>query len=156
MKQTNICFLMKDGQVLLGMKKRGFGSGKWNGFGGKLKEGEDPRDAMVREIKEEIGISVLPDRLREMGTLEFKFQNNPDWDNFCTIFTLAEWSGEPSESEEVRPQWYPIDKLPFDAMWVDDPHWVPLVLAGKKIKARFLFDDSGAELLNFAVSPQTP
>jgi 8-oxo-dGTP pyrophosphatase MutT (NUDIX family) len=78
MKQTNICFLMKDGQVLLGMKKRGFGSGKWNGFGGKLKEGEDPRDAMVREIKEEIGISVLPDRLREMGTLEFKFQNNPD------------------------------------------------------------------------------
>jgi hypothetical protein len=69
---------------------------------------------------------------------------------------LAEWSGEPSESEEVRPQWYPIDKLPFDAMWVDDPHWVPLVLAGKKIKARFLFDDSGAELLNFAVSPQTP
>ena len=40
MKQTNLCFLLKDGKVLLGMKKRGFGAGKWNGFGGKLKEGK--------------------------------------------------------------------------------------------------------------------
>ena len=56
MKQTNICFLIKDHQVLLGMKKRGFGVGKWNGFGGKLKEGEDVKAALAREIKEEIGI----------------------------------------------------------------------------------------------------
>jgi hypothetical protein len=41
-------------------------------------------------------------------------------------------------------------------MWVDDPHWLPLVLAGKKIKGRFLFDDSGKEILNFAVSEVYP
>ena len=144
--------MLKDGQVLLGMKKRGFGSGKWNGFGGKLKEGEDPKTAAAREVKEEIGVDLLPEDITEMGSLEFHFENNPDWDNLCNIFIATKWSGEPAESEEMRPQWGPIDNLPFESMWVDDPHWVPLVLAGKRIKGRFLFDDGGGEVLSFAVS----
>ncbi len=152
MKQTNICFLMNDGKVLLGMKKRGFGGGKWNGFGGKLEEGEDPRAGVVREMKEEAGIDIAPEDLREAGTVLFTFSDNPDWDNFCTIFTATRWTGDPSESDEMRPQWYPVNELPFETMWVDDPHWVPLVLAGKTINAKFVFDERGGELLNFAVS----
>jgi hypothetical protein len=42
--------------VLLGLKQRGFGTGKWNGFGGKVEKGEEIRDAAVREMKEEAGI----------------------------------------------------------------------------------------------------
>jgi ADP-ribose pyrophosphatase YjhB (NUDIX family) len=156
MEQTTLCFLIKDGKVLLGMKKRGFGVGKWNGFGGKLKDGEDAKVAAGREIKEEAGVDVTLDDLKEVGTLEFHFQNNPDWDNLCHIFIATKWSGDPSESEEMRPQWYKMDKLPFESMWVDDPHWVPLVLAGKKIKGRFFFDDSGKDILNFAVSEVHP
>ncbi len=156
MKQTNICFLIKDERVLLGMKKRGFGAGKWNGFGGKLKDGEDIKSALVREIKEEAGVDVLSEDLKEGGALEFHFQNNPEWDNLCHIFIAGNWTGEPSESEEMRPQWYETKKLPFESMWIDDSHWVPLVLAGKKIKGRFLFDDDGKEILNFAVSEVHP
>ena len=37
MQQATLLFLVKDGDVLLGMKRKGFGMGKWNGFGGKLK-----------------------------------------------------------------------------------------------------------------------
>jgi 8-oxo-dGTP pyrophosphatase MutT (NUDIX family) len=156
MKETTLCFLIKDRHVSLGMKKRGFGSGKWNGFGGKLKDGEDAKVAATREIKEEAGVDIMLDDLKEAGTLEFHFQNNPGWDNLCHIFIAAKWSGDPSESEEMRPQWYAISKLPFESMWVDDPHWVPLVLAGKKIKGRFLFTDDGKEILNFAVSEVHP
>lgn len=156
MKETNICFLINDEKVLLGMKKRGFGTGKWNGFGGKVQEGEDVKVAAAREVKEEAGVDILPEDLKEAGILEFRFQNNPDWDNSCHIFTATKWTGEPSESEEMRPQWYKINALPFESMWIDDPHWVPLVLEGKKIKGKFLFDDNGREVLNFAVSEVHP
>lgn len=152
MKQTNICFLLEDDQVLLGMKKRGFGAGKWNGFGGKLKEGEDVRTAMVREVREEAGVDILPDDLIEAGTLEFHFANNPDWDNFCYLFTAKSWIGEPSESEEMRPQWYAITDIPFNSMWIDDRHWLPLVLAGKKLKAEFLFDAKGETILEKTIA----
>jgi 8-oxo-dGTP pyrophosphatase MutT (NUDIX family) len=156
MKQTNICFLIKDHQVLLGMKKRGFGVGKWNGFGGKVKEGEDVKAAAIRELKEEIGINVALEDISEAGVLDYRYNDNSDWDTVSSIFVVERWSGEPVESEEMRPQWYSMNKLPFDSMWVDDPHWVPLVLAGKKIKGKFLFDDSGREILNFAVSEVHP
>ena len=40
MKISTLCFLVKDNQILLAMKKRGFGEGKWNGVGGKVNPGE--------------------------------------------------------------------------------------------------------------------
>lgn len=50
--------LLKDvaeNKVLLGYKKRGFGEGKWNGFGGKLEPGETVAEAALREMKEVSG-----------------------------------------------------------------------------------------------------
>lgn len=152
MKQTTLCFLLKDNKVLLAMKKRGFGVGKWNGVGGKVMEGEDIAAAAVREIKEEIGVTVVPKDLEPMGALDFDFSDNHDWAQTCSIFVVRAWEGEPAESEEMRPQWYPKSALPFDDMWIDDSHWLPMVLAGKKIKGRFLFEDRGDSMLNFAVS----
>ena len=49
---------MGRGEILLGMKKRGFGQGKWNGFGGKVKEGESIRECARRETLEECGLKV--------------------------------------------------------------------------------------------------
>ena len=51
-------------RVLLGMKKRGFGQGWWNGFGGKLQQNETTEECAVRETKEECGPFVV---LRERG-----------------------------------------------------------------------------------------
>ncbi len=152
MRQTTLCFLLKDDQVLLAMKKRGFGAGKWNGVGGKVAEKEDVVAAAAREIKEEVGVTVAPEDLERVGTLNFDFSDEHDWAQSCTVFIARRWEGEPSESEEVRPQWYRKNALPFDSMWVDDPHWLPMVLAGKKIKGKFLFEDKGGAMINFAVS----
>ena len=143
--------MIKGDQVLLAMKKRGFGAGKWNGVGGKLKEGETVEGAAQREIQEEIGVEVELQDIKAVGTLRFDFVDNPGWANFCHVFTIAHWRDEPTESEEMRPQWYAFDKIPFGEMWVDDPHWLPLVLAGKKVKGEFLFDKTGGSMMDFSV-----
>lgn len=155
MKQTTLSFLVREGEVLLAMKKRGFGEGKWNGAGGKLKENETIEEAAAREIKEEIGVDVALKNLKIAGTLKFRFDGGSNWDQACHVFIIHEWIGEPIESEEMRPQWYPISQLPFEAMWIDDPHWLPQALAGQIVDAEFLFNKLGDALLNFKVSARS-
>jgi len=147
MKHTTLCYPIRDGKVLLAMKKRGFATGKYNGPGGKLEPGETPEQACRREVSEEVGIelSVLEDR----GVVEFVFKDAPeDWNQRCHIFVAAEFSGEPVESEEMKPEWFPLDVLPFDRMWDDDPHWLPGVLKGGNVNIRFIFDAT-FKLLSF-------
>lgn len=137
--------------MLLAMKKRSFGFGKWNGVGGKVKEKEDIKAAAVREIKEEIGIIVAEEDLEHFGILSFYFENNLDWDNRTHIFIIHRWEGEPVESDEMRPEWYAHNALPFSEMWADDPNWLPKILAGKKIEGEFFFDNVGREIQKFEV-----
>jgi hypothetical protein len=47
----------------------------------------------------------------------------------------------PTESEEMRPQWWDFDQVPFDSMWADDPLWFPLLLAGKSFVGTIVFKD---------------
>jgi 8-oxo-dGTP pyrophosphatase MutT (NUDIX family) len=48
-KQMTLGYLVRGDEVLMAMKKRGFGVGKWNGTGGKLQPGETVEEAMIRE-----------------------------------------------------------------------------------------------------------
>ncbi len=126
----------KSGRVLLGMKKKGFGAGRWNGFGGKVEKWETIEEAAKREVREEAGVEVS--ELEKVGVIEFEFQGNPELLE-VHIFKATNFTGTPSESDEMRPQWFPTDQIPFDEMWSDDPYWVPLFLDGKKFRAKFLF-----------------
>ena len=64
-KVLTLVFLRREGEVLLGMKKRGFGEGKWNGFGGKVEAGETIVEAAAREVREECGYVVKTEDLGE-------------------------------------------------------------------------------------------
>ena len=57
--------------VLLGLKKRGFGEGRWNGFGGKLEAGETMEQCAARELCEESGLRCEPTHLEPRGRLHF-------------------------------------------------------------------------------------
>jgi len=142
-KQLTLCIVHQHPRVLLGMKKRGFGAGRWNGFGGKVSPEETIEDAAKREIKEEAGIEVI--NLDKAGIIEFEFKGNPEILE-VHIFKSKNFSGEPTESEEMKPQWFHIDEIPFDTMWPDDIHWLPFFLEGKKFRGRFLFGKSDAIL----------
>lgn len=131
-------------RVLLGMKKRGFGAGRWNGFGGKVKAGEMVEEAARRELHEEAGITA--GEMEYMGVLEFAFNDKPGEVLEMHIFKASGFDGEPCESDEMRPQWFGVNEVPFSEMWPDDPHWFPLFLAGKKFRGRFLFEGHDAIL----------
>lgn len=151
MKLVTLCLLVKDDQVLLAMKKRGFGMGKWNGVGGKVQEGETIETAAARETGEEIGVSVESGNMKNVGNIEFYFKDKPEWNQHMHIFLVKDWKGEPQESEEMMPKWYSHGEIPFDSMWPDDKHWIPAVLAGKKIKAKFCFINEGKNIDEFDV-----
>jgi len=48
----------REGRILLGMKKRGFGQGRWNGFGGKVEKGESVAEGAARELLEESCLNI--------------------------------------------------------------------------------------------------
>jgi 8-oxo-dGTP diphosphatase/2-hydroxy-dATP diphosphatase len=138
-KILTLCIIHQHPKVLLGMKKRGFGAGRWNGFGGKLSAGESIEDAARRELKEEANIEAK--KLEKVGIIDFEFKGNPEILQ-VHIFKLNDFLGEPIETEEMKPQWFYIDEIPFKEMWPDDIYWMPLFFRGKKFKGRFLFGES--------------
>ncbi|MES2087431.1 MAG: 8-oxo-dGTP diphosphatase [Patescibacteria group bacterium] len=151
MKSTTLCFLVKGNKVLLAMKKRGFGMGKFNGVGGKVERVESIVDACVREAQEEIGVEINKGTLTPRAHLQFYFDGRPEWDQVCHVFVAKKWEGEPVETEEMKPEWFPVAQLPFEKMWIDDPLWLPKVLAGQALKAEFHFTADGSKLLSHAI-----
>ena len=144
LRSVCLCLLTRDDddrgrEVLLGHKKTGLGTGKIVGLGGHVEPGESPAEAAVREVKEESGIHVAVGALSELARVTFLFPARPSWDMDVVVFASAVWSGEPAESEEIRPQWFPVTALPFDRMWEDARHWLPRVLAGERLTATFSY-----------------
>jgi 8-oxo-dGTP diphosphatase len=134
MQVVTLVFLIRDSSVLLAMKKRGFGIGKWNGAGGKVEPGESLEQAAIRECEEEIYIT--PQNLSKVGVIDFYLD---DFHQQCHIFVCDKWNGEPKESEEMSPKWFKNSEIPYEVMWEDDPYWLPLALENKTFKAEFSF-----------------
>ncbi|XP_056117646.1 oxidized purine nucleoside triphosphate hydrolase [Rhinichthys klamathensis goyatoka] len=135
-KLLTLVLVVQPGRVLLGMKKRGFGAGKWNGFGGKVQTGETIEQAARRELLEESGLTV--DTLLKIGNIKFEFIGETELLD-VHIFRADTYKGEPTESDEMRPQWFDTDKIPFSQMWADDVQWFPLMLQKKKFLGYFKF-----------------
>ena len=155
MRSSTLCLLVKENQVLLGMKKRGFGAGKWNGIGGKLEDGETIEQAAVRELEEEIGARAEIEDLKKTGEINFYFKDKPEWNQRVHVFILEKWKGELKESEEMSPRWFLHKEIPFGEMWQDDIHWLPKVLSGKAVKGDFCFTNTGLTLDSFNLEEYT-
>lgn len=123
-KKTTIVFPKTGQEVILGMKKKGFGEGWWNGFGGKLEPGETYEAAAVRETSEEAGLIIKS--LRHVANLHFYFDNTLGVVSRAYIADTFE--GDPTETDEMRPQIFKIEDLPYDHMWPADKIWIPSIL----------------------------
>ena len=126
-------------RLLLGKKKKGFGIGRWNGFGGKVEEGETIEEAAMRELAEEVGIEA--GELEKIGVNQFEWQNNENLFE-VHIFKSKNFKGVPRESDEMSPRWFFADEIPFAEMWSDDLYWFPYFMRGKKFRGKFVFDEN--------------
>lgn len=131
-----LCFIFRPGEVLLILKKRGLGAGKINAPGGRIEAGESPFQAAIRETQEEVGLT--PHAPCAMGELFFQFTDG--YGLHCAVFRSEDFEGELIETDEAAPSWTRLDALPYDAMWADDRHWLPLLVEGRRFRGRFVFD----------------
>lgn len=100
--------------------------GKYNGLGGKMKEGEDVASCMHREILEESGLTCTQMQLR--GTINWPNfgARGENWLGF--IFLISTFSGQPfNKNKEGSLAWHNVKDLATLPMWPGDRHFLPLV-----------------------------
>lgn len=132
-----LCILRDGNRILLAMKKRDFGKGNWNGYGGKLEKEESIEEALVREVKEESTVDIT--KFAKRGDIFFHFA---DITRHVHIYEGMKWQGEPKESEEMDPKWFSINDLPYDKMWTSDKEWYRYFLKRIPFKGDVEFDEN--------------
>jgi 8-oxo-dGTP diphosphatase len=158
MTRTCLCIVRRHApggpEVLLGLKKTGFGAGKWVGLGGHIEPGEKPAAAAVREVAEEAALLVPADSLQHLASIEFRFPTRPSWDQTADVFVTSVFQGEATESDEVAPRWFAEDALPLPLMWDDAQYWLPRVLAGERVDVVITFAADCATVAR--IEPELP
>ena len=139
--KATVCFLVKDNQVLLCLKKKeSFGHGYLVGPGGKIEVGETSEQCVVRETREEI--KVAPKYPEKSGTIIFNYSHDgiPEIQE-VDFYIAKEWEGDPVETDEMKPEWFDIDKVPYDRMLPTNQKFIEPMLHGKKVNGAVIFDE---------------
>jgi len=149
--QVCVCYLLRERagrtEVLLGRKKHGLGVGNFVGLGGKLEPGESAVDAAVREVLEESGVVVAASDLEPRGLLSYSFPHREAWSQESSVFVCRAWQGEPRGSDELDPEWFDLERVPYGEMWDDARRWLPAVLAGASVRRSFVFGEDLATVV---------
>jgi len=133
---ATLVFVFRDDEILLIHKKTGLGKGKINAPGGKVDPGETPEQGAVRECQEELSIDVS--NLEYCG--EHRFQFVDGYSIHVWVYRTRDFEGVPTESREAAPLWVAMDQVPYEKMWEDDQHWIPMLIRGERFKTRWIFD----------------
>ncbi|MFZ2252543.1 MAG: NUDIX domain-containing protein [Minisyncoccia bacterium] len=152
-KILTLAYLLKDDKICLAMKKRGFGEGYLCGYGGKIEAGETIINAAVREIDEESSVAVAVTDLEKIAVIEFFFKDGKHLE--VHTYFVNTWEGEPEETEEMRPEWFLYNDIPYEKMWADDIHWLPFALRGGKFTGRVWFKEDGKSIEKMEWTPTT-
>ncbi|RZC34968.1 NUDIX domain containing protein [Asbolus verrucosus] len=136
-KLFTLVFLKRQGSVLLGLKTRGLGKGLWNGFGGKIEDGESVVNCARRELREECGL--MASDLKQLGVVKYE-ADFEECASIVHVFTSSKFEGEEKASEEMNPiKWYKYHDIPYMQMWPDSVSWYPLMLQEKFFSAHVIY-----------------
>ena len=137
---ATLIYVIKNDEILMIEKLRGHGRGKVNAPGGHIELGETPAECAIRELFEEVRLTVL--EVEEVANLKFfDTKNGFSMQGYVFKTCANECIGIPTQTEEAIPFWVDINAIPYDRMWEDDAIWLPRVLAGNYIDAELVFAD---------------
>lgn len=119
MLNTTLCYIEKDNKYLMlhrVKKVNDLNHDKWVGIGGKFLENETPDECLLREVKEETGLTLTSYRLR--GVITFL---SDKWEGeYMYLYTATGYTGEMTECDEGNLEWVDIDKVRLLPIWEGD------------------------------------
>lgn len=125
MLHTTICYLSVEGKTLMihrVKKKNDVNHDKWIGVGGKFEYGESPEECILREFREETGLT--PTGLRYRGIITFL---SDEWCEYMHLFTATGYDGMMSECDEGTLEWVPDEALTSLPIWEGDKVFLRLL-----------------------------
>jgi 8-oxo-dGTP diphosphatase len=138
---ATLCYVRSGEKTLMMHRNKKPGDvhkGKWNGLGGKLDSGESPDECVVREIREESGLTLLDPKLR--GVLTFPaFKPGEDWLVF--VYTATRFEGELAECAEGDLEWVSGERLATLPLWEGDRIFLPWLEQERFFSGKFVYRD---------------
>lgn len=125
MVNTTLCYIEQDGKYLMlhrVKKEHDINKDKWIGIGGKFEPGESPEDCLLREAKEETGLTVTSYRYRGIVT----FVSGTDTE-YMHLFTADEFHGTLKTCDEGDLEWIEKERLLELTLWEGDKVFLRLL-----------------------------
>ena len=150
MRNTTLCYLERDGQYLMlhrVKKSHDVNHGKWIGVGGKFEFQESPEDCLLREVREETGLTLKSWRYRGIVT----FCYNDDEAEYMHLFTADGWTGTLKDCAEGELRWVPRDEVGKLNLWQGDRIFLALLARDEpffSLKLTYRGDDLVGAVLN--------
>lgn len=150
MRNTTLCYLERDGQYLMlhrVKKSHDVNHGKWIGVGGKFEFQESPEDCLLREVREETGLTLKSWRYRGIVT----FLYNDDEAEYMHLFTADGWTGTLRDCAEGELRWVPRDEVGKLNLWEGDRIFLSLLARDEpffSLKLTYRGDDLVGAVLN--------
>ena len=119
MKNTTLCYIEKDGKYLMlhRIKKvNDENHDKWIGVGGKFEAEESPEDCLLREVKEDTGLTLLEYQYRGIVT----FVSDEWGTEYMHLFTATGYEGEMKNCDEGELVWVPKKDIEKLNLWEGD------------------------------------
>ena len=116
---TTLCYIEKDGKYLMlhrVKKEVDENKDKWIGVGGKFEPGETPEECLLREVKEETGLTLKTYQFRGIVT----FLSDEGGTEYLHLFTATEYSGEMKECDEGELVWVDKSEIESLKLWEGD------------------------------------